>query len=150
MAHSHQRVHTPVLPVTHPRAPTHALLRTRSCTRAHTHTEENKWFLVLFHGQSNSQTRVNITVYVHCLSCHASRCCAVSVLMDHLLIFSHLWQRLLSRTAYSLCSKIVTHQVTSTHAPTLLIAAAKWKTLLSDQNRWQAKFCKELRRLLAI
>jgi hypothetical protein len=78
------------------RSPTHA--HTRTHTHTHIYTEENNWFLVPFHGYSNSQTRVNITVFVHCLSCHTSRCSAVSVLMDHLLIHSHLWQRLFSRT----------------------------------------------------
>jgi hypothetical protein len=55
--HSRMRTHTTTPPGTH----THA--RTRM------NTQTSKWFLLLFHSNSDSQTRLDVTSYVHCLSC---------------------------------------------------------------------------------
>ena len=36
---------------------------------ARTHTQTNKYFSLLFHGNNDTQTRLSVTLYVHCLSC---------------------------------------------------------------------------------
>ena len=35
----------------------------------HTHTQTNMLYLLLFHSNNDSGTRLNITLYIHCLSC---------------------------------------------------------------------------------
>ena len=53
------RVHMSKDPVSH----THA--------RAREHTDKHViLYLLRFHGNNNSRTHLNITLYVHCLSCH--------------------------------------------------------------------------------
>ena len=52
------RLHTPT-PLRHTHARTHS--------RAHTQT--NMSYLLLFHGNNDSRTRLSVTLYVHCLSC---------------------------------------------------------------------------------
>ena len=52
---------------TRPRARAHA--RTRARAHTHTHTHTNMQCLLLFHGSNDSRTRLNITLYIHCLPC---------------------------------------------------------------------------------
>ena len=35
----------------------------------HTHTHKHTQYLLLFHDKNNSRTRLNVTLYVHCLPC---------------------------------------------------------------------------------
>jgi hypothetical protein len=56
-AHAHARRHTH----THPRIRPHA--------RAHARIHTNMQYLLLLHGKNDSRTRLNVTLYVHCLSC---------------------------------------------------------------------------------
>jgi hypothetical protein len=53
-------------------------MHARACTRplarahVHAHTQTNMEYLLLFHGNNDSRTRLNVTLYVHCLSCYFS------------------------------------------------------------------------------
>jgi hypothetical protein len=48
-----------------------------TCTHAHTHarpsTHTNMQYLLLFHSNNDSWTRLDVTLYVHCLSCYFLR-----------------------------------------------------------------------------
>jgi hypothetical protein len=36
---------------------------------ARTHKQTNKYYLLLLHGNTDSRTRLDVTLHVHCLSC---------------------------------------------------------------------------------
>jgi hypothetical protein len=46
---------------------------TRTHARACTHTQANKWYLFLFHGNNDSRRHISVTLYVYCLTCWYSR-----------------------------------------------------------------------------
>ena len=47
----------------------HTYARTRVHARTHARTHSNIQYVLLFHGNNDSRTRLNITLFVHCLSC---------------------------------------------------------------------------------
>ena len=53
----------------HARACTRPRARAQLCTCAHAHTRTNMQYLLLFHGNNDSRTRLSVTLYVHCLCC---------------------------------------------------------------------------------
>jgi hypothetical protein len=47
----------------------HAHTHEGARAHTHTHTQTNVSYLLLFHGNIDLRTRLNVTLYVHCLSC---------------------------------------------------------------------------------
>jgi hypothetical protein len=51
----------------HARMLMHTTTRPETHTHARMHTETNKQYLLLFHGNNDSRKRVSVALYVHCL-----------------------------------------------------------------------------------
>jgi hypothetical protein len=69
--HACMRMYTPTRPGTY----------THSRTHAHAYTQINMYYLLLFHGNNDSRTRLDVMLYVHCVSCYFRFCnwpCAVN------------------------------------------------------------------------